>query len=178
MPGLEPDGKLIWTYREAMVPPSFPKSLLVVGSGAIGIEFASFYRTLGSDVTVVEVLDRVLPVEDEEISQFAHKAFAKQGMKIKVGLESQRLCFGVLDPCQYPVDGDPVTADLHQNAGFAEELRGHPYRDFTLLFQEQDAAIGTHRMPYTETVDGPVGWPGRPGSVSSMAAATRVRSSP
>src|ERR1700742_3250709 len=63
-PGMEPDGKLIWTYGEAMVPPSFPKSLLIVGSGAIGIEFASFYRTLGSDVTVVEVLDRVLPVED------------------------------------------------------------------------------------------------------------------
>ncbi len=85
LPGLEPDGKLIWTYREAMVPPSFPKSLLVVGSGAIGIEFASFYRTLGADVTVVEVLDRVLPVEDEEISAFAAKAFAKQGMKLKVG---------------------------------------------------------------------------------------------
>ena len=85
LPGLEPDGKLIWTYREAMVPPSFPKSLLVVGSGAIGIEFASFYRTLGADVTVVEVLDRVLPVEDEEISAFAAKAFTKQGMKLKVG---------------------------------------------------------------------------------------------
>src|ERR1700760_2972939 len=85
LPGLEPDGKLIWTYREAMVPPAFPKSLLVVGSGAIGIEFASFYRTLGAEVTVVEVLDRVLPVEDEEISAFAAKAFAKQGMKLKVG---------------------------------------------------------------------------------------------
>ena len=83
LPGLEPDGLLIWTYREAMVPPSFPKSLLVVGSGAIGIEFASFYRTLGSDVTVVEVLDRVLPVEDEEISAFAAKAFTKQGMKLE-----------------------------------------------------------------------------------------------
>src|SRR5579863_8750527 len=64
LPGLEPDGRLIWTYREAMIPPSFPKSLLVVGSGAIGIEFASFFRTLGAEVTVVEVLDRVLPVED------------------------------------------------------------------------------------------------------------------
>src|SRR6185437_98555 len=77
LPGLEPDGKLVWTYREAMIPPMFPKSLLVVGSGAIGIEFASFYRTLGCDVTVVEVLERVLPAEDEEISQFAHKAFVK-----------------------------------------------------------------------------------------------------
>jgi len=91
LPGLEPDGKLIWTYREAMVPPSFPKSLLVVGSGAIGIEFASFYRTLGADVTVVEVLDRVLPVEDEEISAFAAKAFAKQGMKLKIGTTVTKL---------------------------------------------------------------------------------------
>ena len=91
LPGLEPDGKLIWTYREAMIPTSFHKSLLVVGSGAIGIEFASFFRTLGSDVTVVEVLDRVLPVEDEEISQLAHKAFVKQGMKIKVSTTVERL---------------------------------------------------------------------------------------
>ncbi|MBI3418727.1 MAG: dihydrolipoyl dehydrogenase [Proteobacteria bacterium] len=84
LPGLEPDGKLVWTYKEAMVPPSFPKSLLVVGSGAIGIEFASFYRTLGAEVTVVEVLDRIVPVEDEEISAFARKAFEKQGMKILI----------------------------------------------------------------------------------------------
>ncbi|HSE75844.1 MAG TPA: dihydrolipoyl dehydrogenase [Dongiaceae bacterium] len=82
LPGLEPDGKLVWTYKEAMIPPMMPKSLLVVGSGAIGIEFASFYRTLGAEVTVVEVLDRVLPVEDAEISAFARKAFEKQGMKI------------------------------------------------------------------------------------------------
>jgi dihydrolipoamide dehydrogenase len=82
LPGLEPDGKLVWTYKEAMVPPAMPKSLLVVGSGAIGIEFASFYRTLGAEVTVVEVMDRVLPVEDAEISAFAKKAFEKQGMKI------------------------------------------------------------------------------------------------
>ncbi len=82
LPGLEADGKTVWTYKEAMVPDSFPKSLLVVGSGAIGIEFASFYRTMGAEVTVVEVLPRVLPVEDEEISGFAHKAFEKQGIKI------------------------------------------------------------------------------------------------
>ncbi len=87
IPGLEGDGKLIWTYREAMVPDMMPKSLLVVGSGAIGIEFASFYRTLGADVTVVEVQDRVLPVEDEEISKFAHKAFEKQGMKLMTGAQ-------------------------------------------------------------------------------------------
>jgi dihydrolipoamide dehydrogenase len=81
-PGLEPDGKLVWTYKEAMVPEALPKSLLVIGSGAIGIEFASFYRNLGVEVTVIEVLDRVLPVEDEEISAFAKRAFEKQGMKI------------------------------------------------------------------------------------------------
>jgi dihydrolipoamide dehydrogenase len=85
VPGLEPDGKLIWTYKEAMVPPAMPKSLLVVGSGAIGIEFASFYRNLGAEVTVVELLDRILPVEDAEISAFAHKAFEKQGMKLVTG---------------------------------------------------------------------------------------------
>jgi dihydrolipoamide dehydrogenase len=82
LPGLEPDGMQVWTYKEAMVPPAIPKSLLVVGSGAIGIEFASFYHDMGVEVTVVEVLDRVLPVEDEEISAFARKAFEKQGIKI------------------------------------------------------------------------------------------------
>ena len=82
LPGLEPDGKLVWTYKEAMVPEKMPKSLLVVGSGAIGIEFASFYRSMGAEVTVVEVMDRVLPVEDEEISAMAKKSFEKQGMKI------------------------------------------------------------------------------------------------
>src|SRR5262249_52134169 len=73
LPGLEPDKKLVWTYFEAMVPDSMPKSLLVVGSGAIGIEFASFYRTLGAEVTVVEVLPQILPAEDSEIAAFARK---------------------------------------------------------------------------------------------------------
>ena len=82
LPGLEADGKLVWTYRHALQPPHMPKKLLVVGSGAIGIEFASFYNTLGAETTVVEVMDRVLPVEDAEISAFAKKAFEKQGMKI------------------------------------------------------------------------------------------------
>ena len=91
LPGLEPDGKLVWTYREAMVPPAIPKSLLVVGSGAIGIEFASFYRDMGAEVTVVEVLDRVLPVEDEEISAFARKSFEKQGIKIHTGATVKKL---------------------------------------------------------------------------------------
>jgi dihydrolipoyl dehydrogenase len=82
LPGIEPDGRLIWTYFEAMVPPEMPKSLLVMGSGAIGIEFASFYRTMGVEVTVVELLSQVMPVEDAEISAFAKKQFEKQGLKI------------------------------------------------------------------------------------------------
>ena len=85
LPGLEADGKLVWSYKEAMVPAEFPKSLLVIGSGAIGIEFASFYRTMGAEVTVCEVVDRILPVEDEEVSAFAKRAFEKQGMKIFTG---------------------------------------------------------------------------------------------
>jgi dihydrolipoamide dehydrogenase len=82
LPGLEGDGKRVWTYKHALVPPHMPKKLLVIGSGAIGIEFASFYNTLGAETTVVEVMDRILPVEDQEISGFAKKAFEKQGMKI------------------------------------------------------------------------------------------------
>ncbi len=91
LPGLEPDRKLIWTYFEAMVPEAMPKSLLVVGSGAIGIEFASFYRTLGADVTVVEILPQILPVEDAEIAAFARKQFEKQGIKIMTGAKVSKL---------------------------------------------------------------------------------------
>jgi dihydrolipoamide dehydrogenase len=111
-PGMEPDGKLIWTYREAMVPPSFPKSLLVIGSGAIGIEFASFFRTLGSDVTVVEVVDRILPVEDEEISSLAAKAFTKQGMKLKISSTVEKL----------EKSADAVTATIKSKDGKSETL--------------------------------------------------------
>jgi len=89
--GLEPDGKFVWTAKEAMVPDVMPKSLLVIGSGAIGIEFASFYCALGAEVTVVEMLDRVLPVEDEEISKLAEKQFKKQGMKILTGASVEKL---------------------------------------------------------------------------------------
>jgi dihydrolipoamide dehydrogenase len=91
LPGLEPDGKLIWTYKEAMVPDVMPQSLLVVGSGAIGIEFASFYNALGAKVTVVEIMDRILPVEDEEVSAFAKKSFEKQGIKIYTGAKAGQL---------------------------------------------------------------------------------------
>jgi dihydrolipoamide dehydrogenase len=110
LPGLEPDGKLVWTYKEAMVPPSMPKSLLVIGSGAIGIEFASFYRNLGADVTVVEVLDRILPVEDEEISAFARKSFEKQGMTIMTGATVKSL----------KKDSDSVTATVEAGGKTSE----------------------------------------------------------
>jgi dihydrolipoamide dehydrogenase len=85
IPGLEPDGKLVWTYFEAMIPSGIPKSLLVVGSGAIGVEFASFYRTMGSEVTLVELLPQILPVEDHEIAAHARRRFEKQGMKVLTG---------------------------------------------------------------------------------------------
>src|SRR5471032_2317420 len=104
LPGLEPDKKLVWTYFEAMVPPAIPKSLLVVGSGAIGIEFASFYRTLGAEVTVVEVLPQILPVEDHEIQAFARKSFEKQGIKILTNAKVTKL----------DKKGDSVTATIEE----------------------------------------------------------------
>ncbi len=112
LPGLEPDGARIWTYKEAMVPETMPASLLVVGSGAIGIEFASFYRALGAEVTVVEILDRVLPIEDEEISSLAQKAFKKQGMTILT-----RTSVEALTP-----NGGGVTAALRASDGTRYEL--------------------------------------------------------
>ncbi|MDO9223858.1 MAG: dihydrolipoyl dehydrogenase [Caulobacter sp.] len=89
--GLESDGDRVWTYRDALVPKACPKSLIVIGSGAIGIEFASFYRALGAEVTVIEALDRILPVEDEEVSKAAHKAFEKRGLKFRVAAKVTRL---------------------------------------------------------------------------------------
>ena len=111
LPGMEGDGKLIWTYREAMVPPSMPKSLLVIGSGAIGIEFASFYRNMGAEVTVVEMLDRILPVEDEEISAFARKSFEKQGIKILTSAKTTKV----------QKNGDSVTATV-ESGGKAQDI--------------------------------------------------------
>jgi dihydrolipoamide dehydrogenase len=89
--GMVPDGDRIWTYREAMVPKAMPKSLIVIGSGAIGIEFASFYRALGAEVTVIEAMDRILPVEDEEVSAAAQKSFEKRGLKFRVGAKVTKL---------------------------------------------------------------------------------------
>ncbi len=107
LPGLEPDKKLVWTYFEAMNPDKMPKSLLVIGSGAIGIEFASFYRTMGADVTVVEVLPQILPVEDAEIAAFARKQFEKQGIKILTGAKVTKL----------DKKGDSVTATIDDGKG-------------------------------------------------------------
>ena len=89
--GLDPDGVRVWSYREAMTPKAAPKSLVVIGSGAIGIEFASFYRALGSEVTVVETLARILPAEDEEVSRAAQKAFEKRGLKFRLGAKVLKL---------------------------------------------------------------------------------------
>ncbi|MDQ0327166.1 dihydrolipoamide dehydrogenase [Rhodopseudomonas julia] len=111
LPGLEPDQKLVWTYFEAMAPKSLPKSLLVVGSGAIGIEFASFYHTLGCDVTVVEVLPQILPVEDAEISSLARKRFEKQGIKILTEAKVSKLEKGSND----------VTATIETKDGKSEK---------------------------------------------------------
>ncbi len=114
LPGLEPDGEFIWSYREAMVPKMMPKRLLVVGSGAIGIEFASFYRNMGAEVTVVEMLDRILPVEDAEIGAFARTAFEKQGMRILTGAklgEIRREGGAVVVPVEVAGKREEITVD-------------------------------------------------------------------
>jgi dihydrolipoamide dehydrogenase len=112
LPGIEPDGRLIWTYFEAMVPSKMPKSLIVMGSGAIGIEFASFYQTMGCKVTVVEVLPQILPVEDAEIAALAQKRFEKQGMRILTGAKITRVETGY----------DIVTATVDLGAGRTETI--------------------------------------------------------
>ncbi|ESR23507.1 dihydrolipoyl dehydrogenase [Lutibaculum baratangense] len=112
LPGLEPDGKDIWTYFEAMVPEKMPKSMLVMGSGAIGIEFASFYQTMGVDVTVVEILPQILPVEDEEIASVARKQLEKQGLKIMTGAKVAKL----------DRKGGSVTATIEDDEGKAQTL--------------------------------------------------------
>jgi dihydrolipoamide dehydrogenase len=112
LPGLEPDKKLVWTYFEAMVPERMPKSLLVVGSGAIGMEFASFYRTLGAEVTVVEVMPQILPVEDAEIAAFARKRFEKQGIVIMTGAKVTKVEKGA----------DQVTATIEDGNGGTKQI--------------------------------------------------------
>ena len=113
LPGIEPDGKLIWTYFEAMVPNVFPKSLVVMGSGAIGIEFASFYRTMGAEVTVVEVLPQIMPVEDAEIAAHARKRFEKQGIKIMTSTKVVKVDKGA----------DDITATVENEKGEKQTLK-------------------------------------------------------
>jgi dihydrolipoamide dehydrogenase len=122
LPGIEPDGRLIWTYFEAMVPPKMPKSLIVMGSGAIGIEFASFYQTMGCKVTVVEVLPQILPVEDAEIATLAQKRFEKQGMRILTGAAITRVEKGY----------DCITATVDLGAG----------RTDTIMAERMISAVG------------------------------------
>ena len=110
LPGIEPDGKLIWTAANAMTPEALPKSLLIIGSGAIGIEFASFYRTMGTEVTVVELQKRILPQEDEEISAVAQKAFEKQGIKFLLGTSAEKLTKGK-DSVKVTLQGKEQTFD-------------------------------------------------------------------
>jgi len=112
LPGLEPDGKLVWTYFEAMVPETMPKSLLVIGSGAIGIEFASFYRSMGAEVTVVEVLPQILPVEDADIAALARKQLEKRGIKILSGAKVTGLKKGSNDVTATVEDSKGKTTDL------------------------------------------------------------------
>jgi dihydrolipoamide dehydrogenase len=112
LPGIEPDGKLIWTYFEAMKPEEMPKSLLVMGSGAIGIEFASFYRTMGVEVTVVEIMSQVMPVEDVEISALAKKQFERQGMKILLEAKVAKVVKGA----------NSVTATIELKDGKTQEI--------------------------------------------------------
>ena len=109
LPGLEPDGENVWTYREAMVPEKMPKSVIVVGSGAIGVEFASFYNHMGAVVTIVEVQDRILPVEDAEISKIAHKSFEAQGIKIKTKAVVKELKKGKADVVAVVEEGGKKT---------------------------------------------------------------------
>ena len=113
LPGIEPDGKLIWTYFEAMVPTTFPKSLIVMGSGAIGIEFASFYATMGCEVTVVEVLPQIMPVEDAEIAAIARKRFEKQGIKIMTSTKVVKVEKGAND----------VTCTVEDDKGVKQSLK-------------------------------------------------------
>ncbi|MBK7950182.1 MAG: dihydrolipoyl dehydrogenase [Deltaproteobacteria bacterium] len=131
LPGLEADGELVWTYREAMVPDVIPGRLLVVGSGAIGIEFASFFRDLGSQVTVVEALPRILPVEDEEISGLAHKQLVKQGMEIFVGASVSSL-----------VKGDGTVTATIQTGGASGGQGGSGGETKTAVFDRVILAVG------------------------------------
>ena len=145
LPGLEPDGKLVWTYFEAMVPKAIPKSLLIVGSGAIGIEFASFYRTMGAEVTVVEILDQILPVEDAEIAAFARKQFEKQGMKILTGTKVTKLEKGADSVTATLVDAKGAETQSHGRPGDLRRRRRRQYRGHRARSRRRQDREGHHR---------------------------------
>ena len=146
LPGMEPDKKLIWTYFEAMAPPAIPKSLLVVGSGAIGIEFASFFRALGSEVTVVEVLAQILPVEDAEIAAFARKSFERQGIKIMTGAKVTKL----------DKKAGGVAATIDDGKGGTQTPSSENTR--TRAADSAMAPNSARRSPARPTVTAPTGW--------------------
>ncbi len=155
IPGMEPDGKLIWSYREAMVPKTMPKSLIVVGSGAIGSEFASFYLNMGAQVTLVEVVDRILPVEDEEISAFVAKSFTKQGMKILTGARVQGVRKGA----------DSVTAVIEAGGKVQEITADRLISAVGIVGNVEDIGLeGTKvKVEKTHVVTDPFGYTGEPG---------------
>jgi dihydrolipoamide dehydrogenase len=155
LPGIEPDGKLVWTYREAMVPDIMPKRLIVIGSGAIGAEFASFYLNLGAEVTLVEVLDRILPVEDAEISAFVRKAFEKQKMKILTGAKIQGLRKGA----------NEVTAVIEAGGKVQEITADRVISAVGIVGNVEDIGLeGTAvKVERTHVVTDPYGRTGEPG---------------
>jgi dihydrolipoamide dehydrogenase len=155
LPGMEPDGRLIWTYREALVPPAQPKRLIVIGSGAIGSEFASFYLNMGSEVTLIEVVDRILPVEDEEISTFVHKSFTKQGMKVLTGAKVQGVRKGT----------DEITAIIEVNGKVQEITADRLISAVGIVGNVEDLGLeGTQvKVDRTHVVTDPFGATGEPG---------------
>jgi dihydrolipoamide dehydrogenase len=155
LPGIEPDGKLIWTYREAMVPTSLPKRLIVIGSGAIGSEFASFYLNMGSEVTLIEVVDRILPVEDAEISAFVQKSFTKQGMKIITGARVQGVRKGA----------DEVTAVIEAGGKVQEIVADRLISAVGIVGNVEDLGLeGTKvKVERTHVLTDPFGATGEPG---------------
>ena len=136
LPGLESDGDLIWSYREAMTPKAMPKNLLVVGSGAIGSEFASFYLNMGAKVTLVEVMDRILPVEDAEISAFVHKQFEKQGMKVMTKAVVKAL----------KKSSGSVTATIEQDGKAAEHIFDRVIMAVGIVANTENLGLETTRV--------------------------------
>ena len=155
LPGIEPDGKLIWDYRHAMVAPALPKRLIVIGSGAIGAEFASFYLNMGSEVTLIEALDRVLPVEDAEVSAFVQKAFEKQKMKVILSAKVQ----GVRK------DGDGVTAIVEAGGKVSEIKADRLISAVGIVGNVEDLGLeGTKvKVDRTHVVTDAMGFTGEPG---------------